>query len=89
MASNRATSITKMDLSRTTPLVESLDLSKNRIQDVDDDTFKSLTKLKYLNLAYNVLHGVNASVHMKFIIQIGLSVNYVSEVPETTLQTMA
>ena len=88
LASNKIKSITKMDLSRATPLLQNLDLSKNRIQDVYDDTFKSLTKLKYLNLAYNLFHRVNTLVHMKSIIKLDLSLNFVSEVPETFLQTV-
>ena len=88
LASNRLPSITEMDLSRTIPLIQSLDLSMNRIQDVDDDTFKSLTKLKYLNLAYNLFHRVNALVHMKSIVELDISFNFVNEVPKTFLQTI-
>ena len=75
-------------MSRTTPVIQQLILNNNRIQEVDDDTFSSLTKLEYLNLAGNLFHRVNAFVHMKSLRKLDLSFNFVSEVPETFLNSI-
>ena len=88
LASNRLTSITKMELSRTAPLIQHLILKNNRIEKVGHDAFSTLTKLEYLNLAGNLFHRVDTFVHMKSLRKLDLSFNFVSEVPEKFFQAI-
>ena len=77
-----------MELSRTTPLIQELILSNNRIQEINDNTFGSLAKLEYLNLAGNLFHNVILLAQMKSLRKVDLSYNFVSDIPETFLQAI-
>ena len=88
LASNRLTTISEMEFHRTIPEVQYLDLSNNKIQEVRDETFTSLTKLKSLNLQNNLFHKVNIFIKMEYLQLLDLSFNFVSEVPETFLKSI-
>ena len=88
LAANRLTSITEMELSRTTPSIQVLILRNNRMQDIDENIFASLTKLEVLNLASNLFHRVDSLAQIKSLRRIDLSFNFVNEIPETFVRAI-